>query len=65
MSVGLFKGLLSPILKSPLFPLFQRGIIMSSPLWKRGVRGDFVKIFSLDWNNSNGLNPKILLKDQP
>jgi len=45
MTVRLFKGLLNLILKSPLFPLFQRGIIMSSPLWQRGVRGDFVKIF--------------------
>jgi len=28
--------------KSPLVPLFQRGIIRQviSPLWKRGVRGD-------------------------
>jgi hypothetical protein len=49
MKVRLFKGLLNPILKSPLFPLFQRGIIISSPLWQRGVRGDFVKIFSLNW----------------
>jgi len=29
--------------KSPSFPLFQRGIKSKviSPLWKRGVRGDF------------------------
>ena len=37
------------LLKSTLIPLSQRGIILSSPLWQRGVRGDFVKIFSLNW----------------
>jgi hypothetical protein len=53
MIARLFKGLLNPILKSPLFPLFQRGIIISPPLWQRGVRGDFVKIFSLDWSKKS------------
>ena len=29
------------IIKSPSFPLFQRGMFYDSPLWQRGVRGDF------------------------
>ncbi len=36
--------------KSPLIPLFQRGISSYSPLWKRGVRGDlltFILAFAL------------------
>jgi hypothetical protein len=37
---------LSPLLKSPSIPLYKRGIAVGSPLWKRGVRGDFVKIFN-------------------
>jgi hypothetical protein len=30
--------------KSPFIPLFQRGNKSISPLWKRGVGGDFMKI---------------------
>jgi len=37
---------LSLILKSPSIPLFQRGRMMGSPLYQRGVRGDFSKIIA-------------------
>jgi hypothetical protein len=32
-----------PHFKIPLNPPFQRGMMMGSPLWQRGVRGDFPK----------------------
>ena len=45
--IRLFGSFLSPWLKSPSIPLYERGMtIMGSPLWKRGVRGDFVEIFN-------------------
>jgi hypothetical protein len=44
--IRLFESFLSPWLKSPSIPLYERGMIMGSPLWKRGVRGDFVEIFN-------------------
>jgi len=47
----LYKGqsMLSSLLKSPLIPLYKRGTITSSPLWQRGVRGDFVKDINSIW----------------
>ena len=33
------------IIKSPFFPLYQRGMFYDSPLWQRGVRGDFTDNF--------------------
>ena len=44
--IRLFESFLSPWLKSPSIPLYERGMTMGSPLWKRGVRGDFVEIFN-------------------
>jgi len=38
------QSVLIHLLKSPSIPLYKRGMKMGSPLWKRGVRGDFVKI---------------------
>ena len=38
--------MLSLLLKSPSVPLYERGMTMDSPLWQRGVRGDFVKNFN-------------------
>jgi len=41
IGVKLRKKTLYLIIKSPSFPLFQRGITFDSPLWQRGGRGDF------------------------
>jgi len=32
--------------KSPSIPLCKRGMTTDSPLWQRGVRGDFSKIMA-------------------
>jgi len=40
------QSMLSLLFKSPLIPLYEKGMTMGSPLWQRGVRGDFVKNFN-------------------
>jgi hypothetical protein len=40
------QSMLSLLLKSPSIPLYERGMTRDSPLWQRGVRGDFVKNFN-------------------
>jgi len=45
IGVNLRRKIMDLIIKSPSFPLFQRGMFYDSPLWQRGVRGDFTDNF--------------------
>ena len=42
--VRALESFLNQRLKSPSIPLYKRGMTVGSPLWQRGVRGDFSKI---------------------
>ena len=51
--------------KSPSVPLFQRGKRTGSPLWKRGVRGDFGFSGAIFEHKSSAMPVNILLDYPP